>query len=76
MTSRSRVNFTRRISSPCVLPKAKENRTDALTEIGARFYDLLEAAFRLKIGWKYVWGRKVFTDKSFLCASKAPKANK
>lgn len=45
-----------------VAPKKTEG-ADAFTVIGARFYDLIEAAFRLKLGWKYFQGRKVFTDK-------------
>ncbi|TLS52045.1 hypothetical protein FE782_11785 [Paenibacillus antri] len=46
-----------------VLPKHQRKRGDAMTELGAKFYDFLEIAFRTKLGWKYIRGRRVFTDK-------------
>jgi len=41
--------------------KGKEG--DLATSSIARFYDLLELAFRVKIGWKHLRGRLVLTDK-------------
>ncbi|HZG88375.1 hypothetical protein [Paenibacillus sp.] len=54
-----------------IAPK-KDKGVDVYTAIGARFYDLVEIAFRLKLEWKYMLGRKVWTDKRLTVRRMSP----